>query len=947
MKKLTILLPFLLLIHLGYSQKTYWQQQVNYFIDVSLNDKEKTLDGFEKIEYTNHSPDTLHFIWFHLWPNAYKNDKTALSEQLLENGNTSFYFSGKEERGYINRLDFKVNAITAATEDHPRYIDIIKLILPAPLVPGQTITITTPFHVKLPYNFSRGGYDGESFQVTQWYPKPAVYDNNGWHPMPYLDQGEFYSEFGSFDVNITLPDNYAVAATGELQNAYELAWLTGRKNFSWRPVVKKIKQKSGAVKKTIQAFPVSSNKTKTLRYVQNNVHDFAWFADKRFIVATDTCKLQSGKIIRVFAYYTPAQAVYWQKCISFCKDAIRFYSSHVGEYAYSSVSVVQGPQSFGGGMEYPTITVISPITSDKELDQVIAHELGHNWFYGMLASDERTHPWMDEGINSFYEQQYIKEKYRDSLQAEKLLFETKAVTKTDQPIETPSEKFSAANYELVAYYKTAQWVSWLRSTLGKSVFEKAMHNYFSDWQFKHPSPADFKQSIENSSGQKLDTVFSYLGKNGLLPAELKKGTDVGFIFQKSHFNRLVQGAGMRKRNSITISPALGFNSYDKLMVGGFVTNYQLPPSAFQFFLSPLYATGSKNPAGTGRLNYTFYPAGSFRKVTLFLNGSVFTQNEYTDSAGKKTFLQFNKLVPGLRLTFKESNPRSNAYRYLQWKTFFIGEDGLQFGRDTVISNNDTSIVNSYQKNASHSVLNQFRFVVENNRALYPYNGELKIEQSKDFIRAAFTGNYYFNYVNHGGLNVRLFAGKFIYLGDKTITKEFSTDRYHLNMTGANGYEDYTYSDYFIGRNKFDGLASQQIMMRDGGFKIRTDLLAEKVGKTDDWLIAANFSSTIPPNINPLRLLPVDIPLKIFADIGTYAETWKKNTNTDHFLYDAGLQVSLFKETLNIYLPLIYSKVYKDYVKTVLPRKGRIWKTMSFTIDIANFSFRKIDRNITF
>jgi hypothetical protein len=332
---------------------------------------------------------------------------------------------------------------------------------------------------------------------------------------------------------------------------------------------------------------------------------------------------------------------------------------------------------------------------------------------------------------------------------------------------------------------------------------------------------------------------------------------------------------------------------------------------------------------------------------LFLNGSVFTQNEYTDSAGKKTFLQFNKLVPGLRLTFNESNPRSNAYRYLQWKTFFIGEDGLQFGRDTVISNNDTSIVNSYQKNASHSVLNQFRFVVENNRALYPYNGELKIEQSKDFIRAAFTGNYYFNYVNHGGLNVRLFAGKFIYLGDKTITKEFSTDRYHLNMTGANGYEDYTYSDYFIGRNKFDGLASQQIMMRDGGFKIRTDLLAEKVGKTDDWLIAANFSSTIPPNINPLRLLPVDIPLKIFADIGTYAETWKKNTNTDHFLYDAGLQVSLFKETLNIYLPLIYSKVYKDYVKTVLPRKGRIWKTMSFTIDIANFSFRKIDRNITF
>ncbi len=146
----------------------------------------------------------------------------------MENGNTNFYFSGKEQKGYINRLDFKVNNITAEIEDHPQHIDIVKLILPSPLSPGQKIIITTPFHVKLPYNFSRGGHDGESYQVTQWYPKPAVYDRNGWHPMPYLDQGEFYSEFGNFDVKITVPENYVVAATGELQNAEEKEWLKKR-----------------------------------------------------------------------------------------------------------------------------------------------------------------------------------------------------------------------------------------------------------------------------------------------------------------------------------------------------------------------------------------------------------------------------------------------------------------------------------------------------------------------------------------------------------------------------------------------------------------------------------------------------------------------------------------------------------------------------------------------
>ncbi|HNF38282.1 MAG TPA: M1 family peptidase, partial [Chitinophagaceae bacterium] len=145
-----ILLICVLQIICQQGKAQYWQQEVNYSIDVSLNDTEHTLDAFENIEYINHSPDTLHYIWFHLWPNAYKNDKTAYTDQSLENGNTKFYFSSKEEKGYINKLDFKVNNITATTEDHPQYIDIVKLLLPAPLFPGQKINITTPFHVKMP-----------------------------------------------------------------------------------------------------------------------------------------------------------------------------------------------------------------------------------------------------------------------------------------------------------------------------------------------------------------------------------------------------------------------------------------------------------------------------------------------------------------------------------------------------------------------------------------------------------------------------------------------------------------------------------------------------------------------------------------------------------------------------------------------------------------------------
>src|SRR5215469_14078790 len=158
-KKLIVLLLIVCFFRLpGLAQDRYFQQEVHYTIDVTLNDPVHTLDGFARIRYINHSPDTLHYIWFHCWPNAYKNDRTAFSEQLLQNGRTDFYFSSEEQRGYINRLDFRVDGIEARMEDHPQYIDIIKIILPKPLPPGGQVTLTTPFHVKLPFNFSRGGY---------------------------------------------------------------------------------------------------------------------------------------------------------------------------------------------------------------------------------------------------------------------------------------------------------------------------------------------------------------------------------------------------------------------------------------------------------------------------------------------------------------------------------------------------------------------------------------------------------------------------------------------------------------------------------------------------------------------------------------------------------------------------------------------------------------------
>ena len=949
LRKILFIVFYSCIQHPALSQ--YWQQQVNFIIDVSLNDKLHTLDGFEKITYINNSPDTLKFIWFHLWPNAYKNDRTAFSDQLLENGDTRFYFSSNEERGYINRLDFKINGATAKMEDHPNHIDIVKVILPKPLPPSQQIIITTPFHVKLPFNFSRAGHDGQSYQITQWYPKPAVYDVNGWHDMPYLAQGEFYNEFGNYDVRITLPENYVVAATGKVKDEegnisneiiYKESELNTEKT-SQRIKISKTKTSYPSIKK--EKFPVSSSKMKTVLFMQEKVHDFAWFADKRFIIDHDTLQLASKRVVDVYTYYLTKYKIgnqYKNSSIEFAKDALRFYSNEVGEYPYNTLSVVEGPESFGGGMEYPTITVISPIATQKELDIVIAHEIGHNWFQGILASNERKHPWMDEGINTFYERKYSEWKYGPRPQPEELLFQTKAAQKTDQPIEASSEIFSLTNYLTVVYNKTAHWINYMEQQYGKAEFQKKMQGYFAVWKFKHPSPNDFENSITGSDSLSYST-FSYLYKKGLLPNQQLKGSSTLSPFKKNSIKNYLQHP---TKNAVFISPIAGINSYDKIMLGLMVTNYKLPLTKFRFLLAPLYGTASKQLNGIGKLSYSVFQDKKIRAAEFFINGSGFSMDAYTDSSGKKHFTDFKKIVPGIKLTFKEKDPRSTVKKYVQWKSFLISEEYLRFGTDTIITAGDSSYLQAIRIRKDKRTVNQIQFVYQNTRALYPFDINFTIDQVNDLLRPVVTTNYFFNYPKGGGLSARLFAGKIFYLNDRNMQKSFGTDRYHLNMTGANGYDDYTYSNYFIGRNKFEGVASQQIMMRDGGFKFRTDLLGNEVGKTDKWLAAFNLNTTVPEKINPLSVLPIKIPLRIFADVGTYSEAWDRTAEGDRFLFDAGLQVSLANETINIYLPIIYSKVYKEYYNSYLSGK-RFFKSISFCINLNTSFLKKLHHEVDF
>jgi Peptidase family M1 domain len=507
------------------AQAPYFQQTANYNIKVALNDTLHTLSGITNIEYINNSPNTLTEIYIHLWANAHQNrESTALAKQMLEKGSRKLLFADDKDLGGYTNIDFLIENEPLKWSYDKNNPDIASIQLKNPLKTGEAITIAVPFTLKIPASISRLGHIGQSYQATQWFPKVAVYDKNGWNAMPYLNQGEFYSDFGSYDVEITLPDNYIVAATGALQNNSEKKFLYNQFEATNEWI------KNGM--KTKKTLPPSSKNLKTLHYTAEKVHDFAWFADKQFYVQRSTITQKEDKIpekkIETWAFFTDTDSKLWVNATNYINLSLLFYSTKVGEYPYPHCTAVQSALSAGAGMEYPMITVIGEARNAQELDIVITHEVGHNWFYGILATNERKHPWMDEGINSYYEAQYVRQFYKTDdashfipkflakpikgKSISQLLYLTQARRHADQPIETPSEALTTLNYGLSAYQKPALILRYLENYVGTEKFDAIMRSFFQKWQFKHPQPDDFQAHWEAAMGKKMDWWFEDLLK---------------------------------------------------------------------------------------------------------------------------------------------------------------------------------------------------------------------------------------------------------------------------------------------------------------------------------------------------------------------------------------------------------------------------------------------------
>ncbi|HEU4680264.1 MAG TPA: M1 family metallopeptidase [Gemmatimonadales bacterium] len=498
----------------------YWQQRVDYAIKVTLDTTAKRISGTESIRYTNNSPDTLRFIWMQLDQNLFRPGSTG--SLLFPPDSRGAGFKGGFE---IERVSQCVRAVTtrrrrSATARAQRTVaqlppcpavslktrvddTMMYADLGRPIPPGGSTVLEVTFAFNVPeHGADRMGREGSLYEVAQWYPRLAVYDDvHGWNTSQYLGQGEFYLEYGDIEYEITLPAGFIVAGTGVLQNPAEVLTAAQQarlaaalKSDSTIRIVTSSELSSGA------ARPRSEG-SMTWRFRAGNVRDVAWAASPQYL--WDAVGWEG---VLAQAYYRPLAAEIWKDAAKMSRYSIQEYSLRWLRYPYPQISAVEGPVS---GTGYPMVAMEAKGDSAADLYRGLTHEIGHMWYPMIVGSDERRHAWMDEGfdtfINTFSEEGYWKRDDAASRQAERELVTRLDQTPGAQPILTPANRYkSSSNLLSSAYIKPSVMLLALRNkVLGAEVFDSAFREYSRRWAFKHPQPADFFRTVEEVSGRDL------------------------------------------------------------------------------------------------------------------------------------------------------------------------------------------------------------------------------------------------------------------------------------------------------------------------------------------------------------------------------------------------------------------------------------------------------------
>lgn len=481
MKNIFFVLTFL---SASFVSAQYWQQAVDYSIEVALDHETAQYKGTQTVVYTNNSPETLHKVFFHQYFNAFKPG-SEMAIRLKNAGDKNGRFKvdidslSPKQQGFLKVIGLTQDGVMAEVVDSET---ILEVSLAQALAPGESTTFKMSFEGQVPDVIRRAGKnskEGVAFSMAQWYPKMAEYDYEGWNADPYTGR-EFHGVWGNFDVKITLDKDFTVAASGYLQNADEIG-----RGYSDR---KKPKTKKGKI---------------TWHYVAPNVHDFTWAADPDYI--HDTYPGPNDVTLHFFYKNNPDIIDNWKKLQPITAKLMEYFNENIGPYPYKQYSVVHGGD---GGMEYAMLTLITGNRKFGSLVGVTAHELAHSWFQHILATNETKHEWMDEGFTSFIstlaENEVLEENKEFPLAGSYRGYYGLATSGVEMPQATNANRYEHNYaYERAAYSKGAVFLGQLGYIIGQDKLFKSLQTYYDEWKFKHPLPNDLRVIAERVSGIQL------------------------------------------------------------------------------------------------------------------------------------------------------------------------------------------------------------------------------------------------------------------------------------------------------------------------------------------------------------------------------------------------------------------------------------------------------------
>ena len=579
---------------------------LRYKIDVRLDTQRHRLDGWATIHYRSGADSALPAIYLHAYPNAFSNPRTIYARDVeRQTEDFSMRYWKPEDFGWM-----EIDSVTAGGVPAKVAMDetIARVDLPRPLAPGDSVSLRLHFVVQIPKQFDRLGHRGEEYSISQWYPKLVVYDENGWHPDPFHYAAEFYGDFGTFDVAITLPDRYWVGSTGVLKAAdggdndipladaasardsvtvtlgvtcadslrerwprlslrfesdlrrpnsseplsvtipwdqrpsirvprgapvhYSYRWDDGEDHVRHEadpkggsgPLRYFVAARDTALSDTLRSLAAAGEtqpSVKTLRFHADRVHDFTWVASPNYVRSDTTW---SGIAVRALVWRDDQAG--WRDLKRFTVDALRHHTDRVGPYVWPQFTSAEG-WCGGSAMEYPMLVEIEPefaSSATRLLDDTVAHESGHNWFYGMIANDERANPWLDEGFTQYMEDDYVDGKYpmgmarlssrfpwigkRTAWGQDELYYMTAAWARDEQPISLASEAHPGfQSYNVSAYSKPAAMLRTLQGAVGDSLFHAFLREYYRRNLYRHPRPEDVVRTAEDVTGRNFHAFF--------------------------------------------------------------------------------------------------------------------------------------------------------------------------------------------------------------------------------------------------------------------------------------------------------------------------------------------------------------------------------------------------------------------------------------------------------